>query len=71
MEHPAIYEDFERIALKEEAYIEAERHHMLLIEWHQWEDEQERLKKKPAEITVKIEQQDEINSIPTTLRGDN
>lgn len=71
MEHPAIYEDFERIALKEEAYIHYEREQMLLLEWHQWEEEQERLNKKPAQITVKIEEPNETNSITPAFRGDN
>lgn len=71
MEHPIIYEDLERIALREEAYIHAEREHMLLLEWHQWEDEQERLNKQPAKIVVKTEEENEINSITPAFRGDN
>ena len=61
-----INEDWEHTIADDELYA-AERNHLMMIEWQEWEYEQQNNRKKPAKIILEKLEKDENTYITKSI----
>jgi len=63
-----INEDWEHAAYVNDKLYEAERHHLLMLEWQEWEYEQEQKNKQSAIIIIEKPTKDENTHNPSSVQ---